>query len=120
MSPVEYGALVLLFSARVKIADAGGSIRSPATKAYRKDHPRAMDAALFARPEAGVATPMVDVQEMRTIADRLRTRARQIRQDARLTTCPTADLDAGLLDQAADQLEKSGDEVDRLRELISR
>lgn len=63
---------------------------------------------------------MVDVREMRAIAERLRTRARQIRQDVRLAAHPTADLDAGLLDQAADQLEKSGDEVDRLRELISR
>ncbi len=63
---------------------------------------------------------MVDVQEMRAIADRLRTMARQIREDARLRGNSSADLDAGLLDQAADQLEKSGDEVDRLRELISR
>lgn len=64
---------------------------------------------------------MVDVQAMRTIAARLRGRAQQIRGDAGLTkNHPTADLDAGLLDQAADQLEKSAAEIDRLRELISR
>ncbi len=62
---------------------------------------------------------MVDVQETRIIAERLRGRAQQIRHDASLTSYPTADLDAGLLDQAADQLEKSAAEIDRLRELIS-
>jgi hypothetical protein len=63
---------------------------------------------------------MVDVQAMRTVAVRLRGWARQIRDDAGLTkNHPTADLDAGLLDQAADQLEKSAAEIDRLRELIS-
>ena len=62
---------------------------------------------------------MVDVQEMRTIATKLRGWARQIRHDASMTNHPTADLDAGLLDQAADQLEKSAAEIDRLRELIS-
>jgi hypothetical protein len=64
---------------------------------------------------------MVDVQAMRTIAARLRGWAQQIRDDAGLTkNHPTADLDAGLLDQAAHQLEKSAAEIDRLRELISR
>lgn len=62
---------------------------------------------------------MVDVQEMRTVAERLRGWAEQIRHDSRLTSYPTADLDAGLLDQGADQLEKSAAEIDRLRELIS-
>jgi hypothetical protein len=62
---------------------------------------------------------MVDVQEMRTVAERLRGCAQQIRHDSGLTSYPAADLDAGLLDQAADQLEQSAAEIDRLRELIS-
>ncbi len=63
---------------------------------------------------------MVDVQTMRTVAARLRGWAQKIRGDTNLTkNYPTADLDAGLLDQAADQLEKSAAEIDRLRELIS-
>jgi hypothetical protein len=62
---------------------------------------------------------MVDVQEMRTVAKKLRGWAQQIRHDAGLTSYPTADLDADLLDQAAEQLEKSAAEIDRLRELIS-
>jgi len=62
---------------------------------------------------------MLDIQEMRTVAAGLRGRARQIRQDANTTNYPTADLDAGLLEKAADQLEKSAAEIDRLRELIS-
>jgi hypothetical protein len=62
---------------------------------------------------------MVDVQQMRTVAERLRGWAQQIRHTASLTSYPTGDLDPGLLDQAADQLEKSAAEIDRLRELIS-
>jgi hypothetical protein len=62
---------------------------------------------------------MVDVQGMRTVAVRLRGWAQQIRHDASLTSYPTADLDAGVLDQATDQLEKSAAEIDRLREMIS-
>ncbi len=62
---------------------------------------------------------MVDVQEMRTTAARLRGRAGQIRHDAGTTNHPSAREDAGLFDQAADQLEKSAAEIDRLRELIS-
>ena len=67
--------------------------------------------------EAG-GEQVVDVQEMRTVAKRLRGWAQQIRHDAGLKGCP--DRDAGLLDQSADQLEKSAAEIDRLRELISR
>ena len=62
---------------------------------------------------------MVDVQEMRTIAGRLRGWAQQIRRDAALISHATADVDAGLLDQAADRLEHSAAEIQRLRELIS-
>jgi hypothetical protein len=62
---------------------------------------------------------MVDIQEMRATAAKLRELARQIRLDASIKNDPTADLDAGLLNQAADQLEKSAAEIDRLRELIS-
>lgn len=62
---------------------------------------------------------MVDVEEMRTVAKRLRGRAQQIRHNARLTSHAIAPEDAGLLDQAADRLEKSAAEIDRLRELIS-
>lgn len=62
---------------------------------------------------------MIDVQKMRAVAERLRGRAQQIRHDAGLTGSPTADPDSGLLEQAADQLEKSAAEIDRLRELIS-
>lgn len=61
---------------------------------------------------------MVDVQEMRTVAEKLRRLAQQLRHNASLTK--TADLDSDLLDQAAAQLENSGAEIDRLRELISR
>ena len=63
--------------------------------------------------------PMVDVQELRTTATRLRGWARQFRHDASIKNNPTAGFDAGLLDQAADQLERSAAEIDRLRELIS-
>ena len=63
---------------------------------------------------------MVDIQEMRTTAAKLRGWARQIRHDASVTNYPTASEEAGLLDQAVDQLEKSAAEIDRLRELISR
>ncbi len=62
--------------------------------------------------------PMVDVQQTRATAARLRGWAQKIRHDTGLTN-PTADLDVGLLDQAADELEKSAAEIDRLRELIS-
>jgi hypothetical protein len=62
---------------------------------------------------------IVDIQEMRTTAARLRGWAQQIRHDASITTYPTAPEDVGLLDQAADQLENSAAEIDRLRELIS-
>lgn len=62
---------------------------------------------------------MVDVQEMRSVAERLRGRAQQIRHDAGVTGSPAADAETGLLEQAADQLEKAGAEIDRLRELIS-
>ena len=59
---------------------------------------------------------MVDVQQMCTLAQMLRGRAQQIRD---VGSSPSADLDARLLDQAADQLENSAAEIDRLRELIS-
>ena len=54
---------------------------------------------------------MVDIQEMRTTAASLRGWARQIRQDASITNYPTAPEDAGLLEKAADQLEKSAAET---------
>ena len=60
---------------------------------------------------------MVDIQELRTTAARLREWARRMRQDA--ANYPTDPDEAGLLSQAADQMEKSGAEIDRLRELIS-
>ena len=62
---------------------------------------------------------MVDVQEMRAVAKRLRKWAQQIRHDASITAYPTASEEAGLLDEAAGQLERSAAEIDRLRELIS-
>ncbi|MDE1932965.1 hypothetical protein [Bradyrhizobium sp.] len=62
---------------------------------------------------------MVDVQEMRSVAERLRGRAQQIRHDTGVTGSRAADAETGLLEQAADQLEKAGAEIDRLRELIS-
>jgi hypothetical protein len=62
---------------------------------------------------------MIDIQEMRTTAARLRERVRQIRHDANVANYPAAPEDAGLLDQAAAQLETSAAEIDRLRELIS-
>ena len=62
---------------------------------------------------------MVDVEEMRAVAKRLRGRAQQIRHDGPLTSHATAPEDAGLLDQAADRLETSAAEIYRLRELIS-
>ena len=61
---------------------------------------------------------MVDVQQMRAVPS-VRQRAWQIMQDARVISYPTADLDAGLLNEAADYVEKSAAEIDRLRELIS-
>jgi hypothetical protein len=57
---------------------------------------------------------MVDVQKIRIVAEKLRGRSQQIKD-----SYPTADLDAALLHQAAEQLEKSAAEIDRLRELIS-
>ena len=60
---------------------------------------------------------MVDVQQMRTLAQMLRGRAQQIRD---VGSSRSADLDARLLDQAADHLEKSAAEIDRLRELVVR
>ena len=60
---------------------------------------------------------MVDVQKTRTRAEKRRGRAQLIRD---VGSSPSADLDAALLDRAADQFEKSAAEVDRLRELISR
>ena len=86
---------------------ADHSLADPDMTARKPHHGRAGD------------KPMVDVQELRTIATRLRGWARQIRHDASIKNYPTAGLDAGLLDQAADQLERSAAEIDRLRELIS-
>ena len=62
---------------------------------------------------------MVDVQQMRAIVGQLRERARQIMHEVRTTSHPTADFDASLFNEAADHLEKSAAEIDRLRELIS-
>ncbi len=62
---------------------------------------------------------MVDVPEMLNIAKRLREWAQQTRRDNDSAGYATAKEDAGLLDQAADQLEKSAAEIERLRELIT-
>ena len=62
---------------------------------------------------------MVDVPEMLSIAKRLREWAQQIRRDAASISYATAEEDAGLLDRAADQLEQSAAEIERLRELIT-
>ena len=62
---------------------------------------------------------MVDVPEMHNIAKKLREWAQQIRRDDASAGYAAAKEDAGLLDQAADRLEKSAAEIERLRELIS-
>jgi hypothetical protein len=62
---------------------------------------------------------MVDVPEILNIAKRLREWAQQIRRDAGSVSYATAEEDAGLLDRAADRLEKSAAEIERLRELIT-
>jgi len=62
---------------------------------------------------------MVEVQQMRAIAGQLRERAQQITREARTTNYSSPDLDAGLLNEAADHIERSAAEIDRLRELIS-
>ena len=64
-------------------------------------------------------TLMVDVPEMCNIAKKLREWAQQIRRDDNSAGYATAKEDAGLLDQAADRLEQSAAEIERLRELIS-
>ena len=56
---------------------------------------------------------------MLNIAKKLREWAQQIRRDDNLAGHTTAKEVAGLLDQAADGLEKSAAEIQRLRELIS-
>jgi hypothetical protein len=54
---------------------------------------------------------MVDTAAMNTTAKRLRERALEIRHEAEKLSYPTAGPDAGLLEQAAAQLEQAADEL---------
>jgi hypothetical protein len=76
------------------------------------------DGCSYRKVREGV-TLMVNVPEMLDIAKKLRGWAQQIRRDDASAGHATAKEDAGLLDQAADRLEKSAAEIQRLRELIT-
>jgi hypothetical protein len=54
---------------------------------------------------------MVDIIVMKTTVTRLRERAGEIRREGEKLSYPTAGLDAGLLEQAAAQLEQAAAEL---------
>jgi hypothetical protein len=58
---------------------------------------------------------MVDIAELRNIAQDLRTFAKLIRSDKEAMPYPTAGLDARLLEKAAKRMEEAAGEVERLR-----
>jgi hypothetical protein len=58
---------------------------------------------------------MIDIVELQNIAKNLRAWARQIRRDNETASYATSGEDSGLLESAADAMERAADAIERLR-----
>ena len=58
---------------------------------------------------------MVDTVELRNLAKNLEEFAHHIRRNNEATPYPTASLDAGLLETAAQKMKDAADEIERIR-----
>jgi hypothetical protein len=58
---------------------------------------------------------MADIVKLRNTAQELRSFAQHIRRNNEAAPYPTAALDAGLLERAAQEMEEAASEIERLR-----
>ncbi len=117
VNEVSFGNIVGLFaglSVPQSPARPTGGARATTKKYFRRQRGEDVARSIWEHGKcAGTKkrNEFMDIAKMQTTATRLRERAGEIRREAEKSAYPTAGLDAGLLEEAAAQLEQAAAEL---------